>query len=212
MSTRALGSVTPFEKLYGTKPDLGRVPEWGQHVWVHTDKGSKLDGHAAEARWVGYDQDSMHAHQVYWPNKHCISVEQNIKFVPVMVTVHSPRLKVPPSLLALPAMPQTQPSMTLSQRATPSLLSTSDKSLTPTATSVPLAPIPTATSSGEEEMPEVEDDDEEAIPTPSALVSRPTIGSQLKQKVPVQPPGVPKKAKGSPVIEEATHQSQHIAE
>ena len=29
-STRALGNTTPFERLYGKKPDLGGVPEWGQ--------------------------------------------------------------------------------------------------------------------------------------------------------------------------------------
>ena len=28
--TQALGNMTPFERLYGSKPDLGGVPEWGQ--------------------------------------------------------------------------------------------------------------------------------------------------------------------------------------
>jgi len=44
-STRALGDVTPHERLYGEKPNLGgvRVRECGQCVWVHSASGSKLD-------------------------------------------------------------------------------------------------------------------------------------------------------------------------
>jgi len=73
--TRALGNVTPFEKLYGKKPDLSRVPEWGQHVWVHNDKSSKLDARATEGRWVGFDRESTHAHRIYWLDKRRVSVE-----------------------------------------------------------------------------------------------------------------------------------------
>ena len=42
-TTKALGSITPYERLYGQKPNLGSVPEWGQYVWVHNATGSKLD-------------------------------------------------------------------------------------------------------------------------------------------------------------------------
>ena len=49
LTTRALGKITSHEQLYRSKPDLGRVPEWGQRIWVHQDRGSKLDGRAAEA-------------------------------------------------------------------------------------------------------------------------------------------------------------------
>lgn len=38
-STKALGNVTPYEQLYGQKPNLGNMPEWGQHVWVHNSVG-----------------------------------------------------------------------------------------------------------------------------------------------------------------------------
>src|SRR6266702_2233088 len=31
-STKALGNITPYERLYGQKPNLSNVPEWGQHV------------------------------------------------------------------------------------------------------------------------------------------------------------------------------------
>jgi len=48
-STKALGNVTPYERLYGRKPNLANVPEWGQTVWVHNPTGSKLDARATQA-------------------------------------------------------------------------------------------------------------------------------------------------------------------
>jgi hypothetical protein len=92
-STKALGNVTPYERLYGEKPNLANVPEWGQNVWVYNPQGSKLDARALQARWVGFDRDSTHAHRVFWPGKNRVSVERNVKFVPSMIVLHSP----PPS-------------------------------------------------------------------------------------------------------------------
>ena len=89
-STRVLGNVTPYERLYGDKPNLGGVPEWGQRIWVHDDAGSKLDARGNEARWVGFDGDSTHAHRVYWPDKKSLSVERNIKFVPITISIFTP--------------------------------------------------------------------------------------------------------------------------
>jgi len=83
MMTKALGTITPFEKLNEFKPDLSRVPKWGQQVWVHTTDGTKLDACGVEVQWVGYDEESPHAHRIYWPTKHRVSVEHNIKLVPV---------------------------------------------------------------------------------------------------------------------------------
>jgi hypothetical protein len=45
-TTCVLGKVTPYERLYGEKPNLAGLPEWGQHVWVHQMKGSKLSARA----------------------------------------------------------------------------------------------------------------------------------------------------------------------
>jgi hypothetical protein len=73
------------------------MPKWGQCIWVHNDSGSKLDRHALEARWVGYDEDSTHAHRVYWPETHHVSVEHNIRFTSDSVTVPIP---TPPQLPA----------------------------------------------------------------------------------------------------------------
>jgi hypothetical protein len=48
-STQVLGNVTLYKCLYGEKPNLGGVPEWGQHIWVHKDTNPKLDARANEA-------------------------------------------------------------------------------------------------------------------------------------------------------------------
>jgi transposase InsO family protein len=97
-STQALGNnTTPYEKLYGNKPNLSGVPEWGQAIWVHFGTGSKLDVRGIEARWVGYDAESTHAHRVYWPYKNSVMIERNVKFASPYVTIHSgpPRIIMP---------------------------------------------------------------------------------------------------------------------
>src|SRR6266404_4182170 len=81
LPTKVLGNTTPYEKLYGNKPHLAGLPKWGQWVWVHNPSGSKLDARANQARWVGYDGESTHAHRIYWQNTNTISVDRNIKFI-----------------------------------------------------------------------------------------------------------------------------------
>ena len=105
-STRALSNVTPYEHLHGEKPDLGGVPEWGQHVWVHHRSGSKLNARAIEGRWVSFDIDSTHTHHIYWPSKHTISVEGDVKFVQPTIAVHIPFSLQPEGEQQLPASQQ----------------------------------------------------------------------------------------------------------
>ena len=89
----------------------------------------------------------------------------------------------------------------------------------PTSTSAPQTPCPFATNSGEEEMPEKEDNivsPPTSVPAPfpastPAPPLRPTIGSLLKQKTPVQPPGAPRKSKTGQQAE-PTCRSQRIAQ
>jgi transposase InsO family protein len=103
--TRALGKVTPHEQLYVLKPDLSGVPEWGRPVWAHLDSGSKLDGRAAEARWVGFDGDSTHAHHIYWQDRNHVSVERNVRFTSNTVTV-TICVPLPSPPLPTPTTPQ----------------------------------------------------------------------------------------------------------
>jgi hypothetical protein len=106
-STRAIGRVTtPFERLTGRKPNLAGMLEWGQHVWVHSSSRSKLDTWASVARWVGFDQDSPHAHHIYWPEKGSVLVEQDVKFASdqaVVYAPHFPSIQSEPPAVALPS-------------------------------------------------------------------------------------------------------------
>jgi hypothetical protein len=111
-STKMLGVSTPHEQLYNEKTNLGNVPEWGQNVWVYNLDGLKLDTQAKQARWVGYDTNSMHAHHVYWSDKNSITVERNVKFVSLTVIIST----LPPSYAStmtpvqvLPAAPHAPP-------------------------------------------------------------------------------------------------------
>src|SRR5712691_7030615 len=151
--TRALGNVTPIEKLTGKKPNIAGLPEWGQRVWVHTAGNSKLDARAATAHWVRYDRDSTHAHRIYWAEQRKVSVERDVTFTGISSTVSIPSAVSPPSAPA-PTSPPKAPT------ATPA-------SSTPAqATSAPTQP-PAATDSGEEEI-EVEDELVDPTPPPAA--------------------------------------------
>jgi hypothetical protein len=113
-STKMLGISMPHERLYSQKPNLGNVPEWGQTVWVYNPDGLKLDTQLKQARWVGYDANSMHAHCIYWSDKNSITVEHNVKFILPTVVVNT----LPPSyastmipVQALPAAPHAPPTV-----------------------------------------------------------------------------------------------------
>ena len=78
--------MTPYKVLNGMKPDISNLCIWGQKVWVHDDKGTKLDGRAKEGYRVGIDDESK-AHQIYWPGKRSVSVERSVKSTPEEVHV-----------------------------------------------------------------------------------------------------------------------------
>ena len=89
-ATRALDRKTPYEMLYGKKPDLGNLPSWGVKCWVLEDTGSKLDDRAKEGHWVRFDTEST-AHQIYLPDRHAVIIERNVIFqkndVPQLVSM-----------------------------------------------------------------------------------------------------------------------------
>ena len=64
MSTQALNGKTPHEMLFGARPNLQDLPEWGAHVFVMTQPAGKLDAKSEEARWVGYSGTSQ-GHRIY---------------------------------------------------------------------------------------------------------------------------------------------------
>jgi transposase InsO family protein len=79
MSTRALGSKTPWQALYGKPPNLSRLRRFGETVWVHDPNGSKLDAQAREGCWIGFDIESQ-GHRVYWPGNKTVSIERSVYF------------------------------------------------------------------------------------------------------------------------------------
>jgi hypothetical protein len=135
-STQALGNdTTPYEKLYGNKPDLSNIPVWGQSIWVHSSTGSKLDAHGLEAHWVRFDTNSTHVHRIYWPKKRSISVERDVKFdipnyilypenYPTLLQTQAPGAPAaplaPPAPPAPPALPLPAPPLPPAPPAPPS--------------------------------------------------------------------------------------------
>ncbi|TFY74272.1 hypothetical protein EWM64_g9740, partial [Hericium alpestre] len=71
------GNQTPYEQVFGEKPDLSDLHEWGCLVWVRIENRRKLDVHADEGKFVGYSSESKGI-LVYWPRKRSITVERNV--------------------------------------------------------------------------------------------------------------------------------------
>jgi hypothetical protein len=87
--TCVLGDATLHEHLMGRKPNLAGLLEWGQCVWVHTGKSSKLGKHAMLAHWIGYDKRSPHAHRIYWLEMQSVTTERNVWFTADFTTVYT---------------------------------------------------------------------------------------------------------------------------
>ena len=56
--TKAVDGMMPYEAVFGKKPNLQHVWEWGEKVWVHIEEGNKLGGHVKEGCWLGIDEQS----------------------------------------------------------------------------------------------------------------------------------------------------------
>jgi hypothetical protein len=57
MATCALlNSKTQYEMLYGKKPNLAGLREWGTKVWVHDASGTKLDSRSRIGQWNGFEE------------------------------------------------------------------------------------------------------------------------------------------------------------
>ena len=78
-ATRSLDGKTPYEMLYGKKPNVKDLPVWGTKVWVHDASGSKLDMRAREGRWIGFDPES-NGHRIYFEDRRNIAIERNVSF------------------------------------------------------------------------------------------------------------------------------------
>ena len=78
-TTKAVEGMTPFEAAFGKKPDLRKVREWGEKVFVRIEGGTKLGGRVREGRWLGIDNESKGV-RVYWPETKTVTVERNVYY------------------------------------------------------------------------------------------------------------------------------------
>ncbi len=108
LPTKVLGNTTPYERLYGSKPHLAGLPEWGQWVWVHNPSGSKLDTRATQACWVGYNGESTHAHCIYVFTDISIQPDTTLEELPAPPA--APQQPAPQQIPPMMPQPTSQPS------------------------------------------------------------------------------------------------------
>jgi len=78
-TTHHLDGRTPYEVLYGAKPEIGGIHLWGSRVWVRSLTAGKLDPRGREGRFVGYDAESKGC-CVYWTDSRTVGVERDLIF------------------------------------------------------------------------------------------------------------------------------------
>ena len=76
--------------MYGAKPNLADLPDWGARVFIMKESSGKLDSKATEGRWLGYRVVSK-GHRIYGPNRQ-IMVERNVTFENMVLQVPGPVL------------------------------------------------------------------------------------------------------------------------
>ena len=87
-STQALNGKTPYEVIYGVKPNLANLPDWGAQVFMMKESSGKLDSKAIEGCWLGYSSVSK-GHCIYRPNCQ-IMVKCNVTFKNTVLQVPGP--------------------------------------------------------------------------------------------------------------------------
>jgi len=120
-ATRALDSRTPYEALHGEQPDLSGLWRWGRIVLTHHKPKDKLSARAHEGCWLGFDTDA-HAHRVYWPSTHTVTVERDVypastaplEGEPITISAWSKR-----TVLHMPLTPDTPPNSPLTELDSP---------------------------------------------------------------------------------------------
>lgn len=86
-TTKAVDGKTPFKAAFGKKPDLSKLREFGEKVWVRVEKGNKIAGCVREGRWLGVDKQSKGV-RVWWPDTKTVTVERNCYYDNSLTTSH----------------------------------------------------------------------------------------------------------------------------
>ena len=67
----------PFQRATEHKPNLKGVLELGIHIWLKKADAGKLNPHAVEGCFVGYDEE-VKGYHVFWSKKWLVTVEHNV--------------------------------------------------------------------------------------------------------------------------------------
>ena len=79
-SSKAIEETTPFELVYGKKPDLRVLREWKDKMLVHQAGSNKLGRHAKQGHWIRYDSES-NGSLIYFSDTDVIKAKHNFFFV-----------------------------------------------------------------------------------------------------------------------------------
>ena len=101
---------TPYELVFGRKPEVSHICIFGCRAWVIDDKANKWDPRSTPMVFVGYEMASK-AHRLWDPMAHKIVVSANVKFDESVLpnkpipptptkTASSSRIPLPPPLRA----------------------------------------------------------------------------------------------------------------
>ena len=86
LPSHAIPGHTPFDLIHGRRPSLSEAHEFGSPAYVRLENTGKLEARAEEVVFVGVDEESK-GYRVYWPAKRRVSVERNVSFAPISVSM-----------------------------------------------------------------------------------------------------------------------------
>ena len=72
---------TPYEAVFGKKPDMSRAKEFGCKVFVKLGDDDKLNPRSVEGTYLGPSMETSDGFLVYWPRNGRVTVERNVKFL-----------------------------------------------------------------------------------------------------------------------------------
>jgi hypothetical protein len=67
--------------LFGTKPNMSKARGFEAKVFVRMKTKSKLEERAKAACWIGISEETKGRHIVYWPERHSVGIEHDVRFV-----------------------------------------------------------------------------------------------------------------------------------
>jgi hypothetical protein len=72
---------TPYELVFGEKPNLEKAKEWGCKVFVNVKNDDKLGARGRKGRYLGPSSETTDGFNIYWPGTGRVTVERNIRFL-----------------------------------------------------------------------------------------------------------------------------------